>query len=221
MNLTSIVSVLNSLIRLARFVTDFTGGKSCVDGLVITNGGSGYTADFTVTFTGGGGTGASGTAIVDGGTIVDYEIIARGSNYTSTPTPDFSAGAGTGAIGAPIMAATTLDAIATVDLEVGLLAHFANASILYTYQLTAGTDAESSPDVIRPDDYATTTNEKVWKLIAASSHGLPYTFLNGRFKAVGSDVILQIKNQDTGNYVPIVLEGDDASPNWGFGDAEA
>ena len=34
----------------------------------------------------------------------------------------------------------------------------------YFYRLEAGTDAESSPTVIRPDDYATTTNEVVWKL---------------------------------------------------------
>jgi Head domain of trimeric autotransporter adhesin len=32
------------------------------------------------------------------------------------------------------------------------------------YQLVAGTDAESSPDVIRPDDYDGSTNARVWKL---------------------------------------------------------
>jgi hypothetical protein len=30
------------------------------------------------------------------------------------------------------------------------------------YQLVAGTNAANSPFVIRPQDYATTTNEKVW-----------------------------------------------------------
>jgi hypothetical protein len=34
------------------------------------------------------------------------------------------------------------------------------------WQLTAGTDAESAASgIVRPDDYATTTNEKVWKQV--------------------------------------------------------
>ena len=34
---------------------------------------------------------------------------------------------------------------------------------LYMYQLVAGTDAENSPDIIRPNDYSG-SNQKVWKL---------------------------------------------------------
>ncbi len=58
-----------------------------------------------------------------------------------------------------------LDAVPTVGVTVGKIVMFADAdssNILRYYQLTAGTTAESSPTVIRPDDYATTTNEKVW-----------------------------------------------------------
>lgn len=36
------------------------------------------------------------------------------------------------------------------------------------YQLVSGTDAESSPDVIRPDDYDGSTNARVWKLRSAA-----------------------------------------------------
>ena len=36
------------------------------------------------------------------------------------------------------------------------------------YQLVAGTDAESSPDVIRPDDYHATNNPRVWKLMSTA-----------------------------------------------------
>ena len=43
------------------------------------------------------------------------------------------------------------------------------SSVLSFYELVTGTDTESSPDVIRPDDYATTTNERVWKLRSVSS----------------------------------------------------
>jgi hypothetical protein len=58
-----------------------------------------------------------------------------------------------------------LDAIATVAVDVGKLVIFADAdsaNLVRVYQLIAGTDAESAPAIIRPDDYATTTNEKVW-----------------------------------------------------------
>ncbi len=37
------------------------------------------------------------------------------------------------------------------------------------YQLTAGTDAESSPSILRPHDYAGGTNEKIWKLGAVGT----------------------------------------------------
>lgn len=42
------------------------------------------------------------------------------------------------------------------------------ATVLSFYELVTGTDAESSPSVIRPDDYASSTNERVWKLRATS-----------------------------------------------------
>lgn len=58
---------------------------------------------------------------------------------------------------------TNLDGIATVALSPILLYAFVHSSDgLRHYTLTAGTTAESSPDVIRPDDYAGGTNEKVW-----------------------------------------------------------
>ena len=40
---------------------------------------------------------------------------------------------------------------------------------IFFYELVAGTDAESLPDVVRPDDYATTTNERVWLLRSVPS----------------------------------------------------
>lgn len=46
-----------------------------------------------------------------------------------------------------------------------------NSDALRTYELVSGTDAESSPTIIRPTDYATTTNEKVWKLAVVGSSG--------------------------------------------------
>lgn len=66
--------------------------------VTVTNGGSGYTAAPTVSFTGGGGgTGATGVAVVEGGKVVGVNITDAGSGYTSVPTVTFTGGVGTGA----------------------------------------------------------------------------------------------------------------------------
>jgi uncharacterized repeat protein (TIGR01451 family)/fimbrial isopeptide formation D2 family protein len=78
---------------------------SAVAGATITNGGSGYTSAPTVAITGGGGTGATGTAIIDGsGHVTGIFITASGSNYSSNPTIGFSGGGGAGAIATAVLA---------------------------------------------------------------------------------------------------------------------
>jgi hypothetical protein len=61
---------------------------------------------------------------------------------------------------------TDLDGIVTTTESVGVIIATSISSALSFYQLTTGTDAESSPNIIRPDDYAASTNEKVWKLLS-------------------------------------------------------
>jgi len=56
--------------------------------------------------------------------------------------------------------------LGTVSLSLNNYILFRNtddADALYAYQLVTGTDAEALPDVVRPDDYAASTNEKIWK----------------------------------------------------------
>ena len=65
--------------------------------------------------------------------------------------------------------ATTLDGIPTEItsgevIPTNAIAAVVISGVLSHYQLVAGTDAESSPDVIRPDDYDGSTNARVWKL---------------------------------------------------------
>lgn len=67
--------------------------------------------------------------------------------------------------------ATDLDGIATVNVAVGPILAVVLGQVLSYYQLFDGTDAESSPHVIRPDDYAASTNEKVWKLVKQAITG--------------------------------------------------
>lgn len=59
-------------------------------------------------------------------------------------------------------AADALDSIATVDKAIGYRVDIYIGGVVRSYVLTAGTEAENSPLVVRPDDYASSTNEKYW-----------------------------------------------------------
>ena len=61
-------------------------------------GGTGYTSAPTVSFTGGGGSGAAATATIDSnGAVNGVAVTAGGTGYTSAPTVSFSGGGGSGA----------------------------------------------------------------------------------------------------------------------------
>lgn len=64
----------------------------------VTNGGSAYTNDVHITFSGGGGTGAAAVvSTATNGVIVSITVTSPGSGYTSAPTVTFVATGGTGA----------------------------------------------------------------------------------------------------------------------------
>ena len=60
-----------------------------------------------------------------------------------------------------------LDSIATVDItpKRAVFIYDGDNSRYAVYVLEAGTDAESAPSVIRPDDYDGSTNAKIWRLM--------------------------------------------------------
>jgi len=59
--------------------------------------------------------------------------------------------------------ALNLDGIPTLSVSAGWLVAFVISGTLSFYQLVNGTDAESVPSVIRPDDYQIGVNEKIWR----------------------------------------------------------
>lgn len=65
--------------------------------LTVTTGGSGYTLPPVVSFSGGGGTGASAVAHMAGTRVQDVVITNQGTGYTSAPTVTFAATTGSGA----------------------------------------------------------------------------------------------------------------------------
>ena len=69
---------------------------NAVSSVTVTNGGGFYDRVPTVSFSGGGGSGASATAVMDG-RIKSATVLSGGSGYSSAPTVTFIGGAGSGA----------------------------------------------------------------------------------------------------------------------------
>lgn len=68
-----------------------------------------------------------------------------------------------------------LKAIVTVGVPVNIVVMFrdvGSSDVLRVYQLVTGVNPESSPTIIRPNDYAVGTNEKLWALANQGSLGL-------------------------------------------------
>ena len=83
---------------ITRCLTSVTSGgyaNYSVSSVTVTAGGSGYTSNPTVVFSGGGGSGAAATAVR--GTVTSITVTAAGSGYTSNPTVTISGGGGSGA----------------------------------------------------------------------------------------------------------------------------
>jgi hypothetical protein len=81
-----------------------TGGG--VNAVSITNGGGLYSSAPSVVFSGGGGSGAAGSAVMLGGAVVGVTITAAGTGYTSAPTVTFTGGG----VASPAAVTVTLNA---------------------------------------------------------------------------------------------------------------
>ncbi len=85
---------------------------------------------------------------------------------------------------------TKLDGVATTALAAATAVAFiddSSSNILRLYELVTGTDAESAPDVVRPDDYNSSTNAKVWKLRTAAASGTLNTPAIYYLESTGND----------------------------------
>ena len=122
----------------------------------VTAGGSGYTSAPTVSFSGGGGTGATAVAVISGGAVVSVVVTAGGSGYTSVPSVSFSGGAGTGAAATAITSdwaiSGTGTAIETYNMYTNNYAYTAGQQVTSTTPTnrlfvcrTAGTTTSSEP----------------------------------------------------------------------------
>lgn len=77
-----------------------------VGGVSISSPGFGYTSVPAVSFTGGSGAGAAGTAVIQNGQVINVNITAQGNNYVTAPTVTLTGGGGTGATAVAQLATT-------------------------------------------------------------------------------------------------------------------
>lgn len=74
-------------------------------------------------------------------------------------------------------ASNALDSKVSTALPYGTKSEVYNGGYMYYYELESGTSAESSPDIIRPDDYAGGSNEVIWvlkeRIDTSGAHGVP------------------------------------------------
>jgi hypothetical protein len=87
--------------------------------------------------------------------------------------------------------ASDFDSVVTVGLTAGqayaLSDQDTDPQTLRIYKLYAGTDAESAPDIIRPDDYDGSTNAVVWKLQKIATSGIA-SLLDDATPQLGGDL---------------------------------
>ena len=89
-----------------------------IDVWLTTSGGSGYTSAPTVAFTGGGGSGAAGTANVSGGVVTSVTITSGGSGYSSAPSISYTGGGGSGAGGTVILTGGSVTSVRLTNLPI-------------------------------------------------------------------------------------------------------
>ncbi|MGE3803204.1 MAG: beta strand repeat-containing protein, partial [Gemmataceae bacterium] len=108
----------------------------------ITSGGSGYTSAPTISFSGGAGTGATGTAVIANGSVVGVILTNSGTGYTSAPTVSFTGGGGSGAAATAEIAAAGLGVgVTTVAITNGGSGYSSTPSVTFSAPANGGTTA--------------------------------------------------------------------------------
>jgi hypothetical protein len=160
--------------------------------VILDNGGSGYTSAPTVTFTGGGGSGADATSEIGGGAVTKINITSAGSDYTSAPTISFSGGAGSGATATAIVDSWADEMVCPQQFETILGVTYNQANLLPTELITQF--------MVNPDSFKTDSDSAQFSVIDSS--GINFN-IDGALQFHSSD------SADNGKQITIV--GDLAS----------
>ena len=179
----------------------FTTGT--VTNISLTNYGQGYLLTPTVSFSGGGGTGAAATAVVRT-EVLGITLVSPGSGYTTAPTVNIIGGSGNGATAVATISSGSVNALAMQTPGSG---YFPGASVTFTHN--GITDAAG---------FATILNGNLTKITLTSPGsgytGIPTINITGSCRTVaiaeatinnGQIASITIKDQGSGyTNVPII-----------------
>ncbi len=162
-------------------------------GVTVVTGGAGYTGVPSVTFTGGGGTGATATAVVNGGVVTAVTLGNPGSGYVSPPTVVFTGGGAT--------TAATANVTATLPASIGFTVKLPTAWGFVSHALPIGAATGSSPA-------PTIETTLEWAFTAFPAGQLRWTFdVSYPAGLSGSQVISVDPLQSAYRPGPVFLEG--------------
>jgi hypothetical protein len=103
-NVLGLIGISGGSYVVAKAIQKSAEAGSSVVRVQVTNAGAGYVTPPTITFIGGGGTGARATAIIAAGGVAQIGLIAHGSGYSTAPTVQITAAPGDPGTGATAIA---------------------------------------------------------------------------------------------------------------------
>jgi hypothetical protein len=175
-------------------------------GLDVIQGGSGYITPPTITITGGGGSGAVYTAVIDSGSgqLIGTDLVSRGTGYTSTPTVTVTGGSGSGAIIKAVLNKATSGAQRLEDAIFYVLTDEFNV-----YKCLDNNN--NSPSTVKPVgtqiEPIILSDGYIWKYMYNVPIGLRNKFLTGDQIPVSSALTNQFYNNGTLDTITIFNKG--------------
>ena len=158
--------------------------------IILDDGGTGYTSTPAISFTGGGGSGASAGCEIGGGAVTKVYIQNAGTGFTSAPTVVFTGGAGSGATATAIADSLADEMVCPQKFETILGVSYNEANLLPTQLITQF--------MTNPDSFKSDANSAQFSVI--SSSGINFDPTYGAIEFLSSD------SADNGKQITIVGE---------------
>ena len=158
--------------------------------IILDNGGTGYTSAPTISFTGGGGSGASAGSEIGGGAVSKIYIVNPGTGYTSAPTVAFTGGAGSGASATAIADSLADEMVCPQKFETILGVSYNQQNLLPTQLITQF--------MTNPDSFKSDANSAQFSVIDSS--GINFNPNYGAIEFMSSD------SSDNGKQITIIGE---------------
>ena len=158
--------------------------------IILDDGGTGYTSTPTVSFTGGGGSGATAGCEIGGGAVTKVYIQNAGTGFTSAPTVVFTGGAGSGASATAIADSLADEMVCPQKFETILGVSYNQQNLLPTQLITQF--------MTNPDSFKSDANSAQFSVIDSS--GINFNPNYGAIEFMSSD------SADNGKQITIVGE---------------